>query len=215
MPDKRPRRKSGLGPVEIGFFLYILMVVLDIGMLIVAVMAYKGAQSSDDRKVIKETFITFPTAGHHIQRTEIALASLGIIAHPFLMTRYAMRDSLSGAGMKVFLLKWPLPWHVVNLAAWAVLAAFQAPYVPLLGRDLLPECVYYGSELSQCGCVTASWIFAMLYGVFHLTFALLVLETLGRLRRDAREEEDRAGNRAAHKAAEEKRKQESRLAKAV
>ncbi|RYO74427.1 hypothetical protein DL764_010830 [Monosporascus ibericus] len=200
MPEKYLRRKSGLGPVEIGFFLYILMVVLDIGMLIVAVMAYTGAQSSDDRPVIKETFITFPTAGHHIQRTEIALPSLGIIAHPFLMTRYATRSSLSGTGMKVFLLKWPMPWHVVNLAAWAVLAAFQAPYVPLLGRDLLPECVRYGSELSQCGCVTAGWIFAVLYGVFHQTFILLVLETLRRLHRDAREEEGRPGCRAAYEA---------------
>ncbi|RYP19909.1 hypothetical protein DL765_003057 [Monosporascus sp. GIB2] len=156
------------------------MVVLDIRMLVVAVMAYTGAQSSDDGKAIKETFITFPRAGHHIQRTEIALVSF---THPSLMTRYAMRGSLSGTGMKVFLLKWPLPWHVVNLAAWAVLAAFQGPYVPLLGRDLLPECVYYDSELSQCG--------------------------------DAREEEDRAGNHAAYEAAEEKRKQKSRLAKAV
>ncbi|RYP18236.1 hypothetical protein DL767_009877 [Monosporascus sp. MG133] len=216
MPDKRPRRKSGLGPVEIGFFLCILMVVPDIGMLIVAVMAYTGAQGPDDREVIKETFITFPTAGHHIQRTEIALPSRGIIAHPFLMARYAMCSGLSGTGMKVFLLKWRLPWHVVNLAAWAVLAAFQAPYVPLLGRDLLSECVRYGSELSQCGCVTASWIFAMPYGVFHLAFVLLVLETLRRLRRDAREEGDYAGYCAAYEAAdEEKRKQESRLTKAV
>ncbi|RYP90422.1 hypothetical protein DL770_003454 [Monosporascus sp. CRB-9-2] len=215
MPDKRPRRKSGLGPVEIGVFLYILMVVLDIGMLIVAVMAYTGAQSSDDRKVIKETFITFPTAGHHIQRTEIALPSLGIIAHPFLMARYAMRSRLSRTGMTAFLLKWALPWHVVNLAAWALLAAFQAPYVPLLGRDLLPECVCYGSEMLQCGCVTASWIFALLYGGFHLTFVLLVLETLRSLRRDAREEEDRAGYRAAYEEGEEKGKQKSHLAKAV
>ncbi|RYP37250.1 hypothetical protein DL768_010888 [Monosporascus sp. mg162] len=120
------------------------MVALDIRKPIVAVMAYTGAQSPDDRKVIKEAFITFATAGHHIQWTEITLA----------------------------------------------------PWVPLLGRDLLSECVRYGGKLSQCGCVTASWIFAMLYG-------------------DAREEEDRAGYRAACETAEEKRKRESRLVKAV
>ena len=65
--------------------------------------------------------------------------------------------------LKPVVVKYSLPWHGVYFAAWAVLAAFQADYVPLLGRNRLPECVKYGSELTQCGMVTATWIFAIVF----------------------------------------------------
>lgn len=53
----------------------VLIIMLDIGMMVVAVMAYTGAQSSDDSAIIRDTYITFPGAGDHIQRLEIALVS--------------------------------------------------------------------------------------------------------------------------------------------
>lgn len=66
-------------PLQFGlsvFFLYIFIFLVDIGMLTVSIMAYTGAQDEDDRYVIKHTWITFPAAGHHIQRAEIALVSI-------------------------------------------------------------------------------------------------------------------------------------------
>lgn len=59
----------------------IFIILLDVGMMIVAIMAYTGAQSSEDRAVIKDTHITFPVAGHHIQRLEIAL--VGVSCHTY------------------------------------------------------------------------------------------------------------------------------------
>lgn len=50
-----------------------IVFIVDIGMMIVSIMAYTGAQSEDDRPIIKRTHITFPKYGHHIQRTEIAV----------------------------------------------------------------------------------------------------------------------------------------------
>jgi hypothetical protein len=54
---------------------WVALVVLDMSGMIVNIMAYTGAQSSDDRKVIKETFVTFPKRGDHVQRAMIALVS--------------------------------------------------------------------------------------------------------------------------------------------
>lgn len=70
--------------------------------------------------------------------------------------------------LKPVIVKYSLSWHGVCFVAWTVLATFvlatfQADYVPLLGRKRLPECVKYGSELTQCGMVTATWIFATLF----------------------------------------------------
>ncbi|KAH7324652.1 hypothetical protein B0I35DRAFT_475881 [Stachybotrys elegans] len=134
-------------------------------------MAYTGAQSEDDRAIIKETYITFPPAGHHIQRTEIALASLGIVLHIVLPTYSSVRIeplrkvfSLSEAKKgRISLLKYPVAYSLVATAAWAVCIAFQSDYVPILGTNKLPECVEFGDELSQCGMLTASWILAMIY----------------------------------------------------
>lgn len=53
--------------------IWVFAVLLDIGMMIVSILAYTGAQSEDDTAVIKRTHITFPTAGNHVQRAEIAL----------------------------------------------------------------------------------------------------------------------------------------------
>lgn len=80
MPDPGigPKYPSRLPAVVLGlrllacFFIYLL----DIGMMIVSILAYVGAQSDDSRTVLKRTFITFPPVGYHIQRTEIALVSL-------------------------------------------------------------------------------------------------------------------------------------------
>lgn len=61
--------------VRMPIYTSIFTIILDIGMLIVAIMAYTGAQSYDDSAIIRETYITFPTNAHHIQRLEIALVS--------------------------------------------------------------------------------------------------------------------------------------------
>lgn len=53
----------------------IFIIMLDIGMMVVAIMAYTGAQSADDSATIQDTYITFPDAGDNIQRLEIALVS--------------------------------------------------------------------------------------------------------------------------------------------
>jgi hypothetical protein len=53
----------------------IFAIILDIGMLIVAILAYIGAQTDQDSSIIRETHITFPSNAHHIQRLEIALVS--------------------------------------------------------------------------------------------------------------------------------------------
>lgn len=56
-----------------------------------------------------------------------------------------------------------LPWHFVNLLAWAACVGFQSSYVPLVDYNILPECAEYGSDLTQCGMVTGSWIMALIY----------------------------------------------------
>lgn len=56
-----------------------------------------------------------------------------------------------------------LPWHAIALIGWALCAAFQTSYVPVLGTKMLPECEEYGDELTQCGMVTASWVMAWVY----------------------------------------------------
>lgn len=118
------------------------------------------------------------------------------------MGAYAFRKR-EATPMRLFVLKYPLPWHAACVVAWALLVAFQADYVPMLGRGRLPECVEYGSELSQCGMVTAGWIFAIFYryvgcatvldplpltsnnnrlcSVLHLLFVTLALEMLRRM----------------------------------
>lgn len=55
------------------------------------------------------------------------------------------------------------PWYCVNLIVWAVCVGFQSSYVPLLDVNILPECELYGSELTQCGMVSGSWVLAMVY----------------------------------------------------
>lgn len=74
-PDNIPRQKSPLPVMGVRLLLCLLIYWLDIAMFIISIMAYKGAQSDDSRAVLKTTFTTFPAAGHHIQRTEIALVS--------------------------------------------------------------------------------------------------------------------------------------------
>lgn len=168
-------------------------IILDIGMMIVSIMAYTGAQSSDDRPTIKHTFITFPPAGQHIQRLEIALVRLGWQKQWLLISLGANTSSLlqPSAGLianPAFLIMislpsihvgdkhirsraqrlrrrfWqPLLWHIACLGGWATSVALQARYVPVLGTGKLPECVEYGDELSQCGMVSASWALAMVY----------------------------------------------------
>lgn len=61
--------------VQIVAVMYIFLFLLDVGMLTVSIMAYTGAQGEDDSTIIKHTYITFPAAGDHIQRAEIALVS--------------------------------------------------------------------------------------------------------------------------------------------
>ncbi|KAK7750951.1 hypothetical protein SLS62_007084 [Diatrype stigma] len=204
MPDRGLQSRGfPLRLVQSTVALYIGMFLLDVGTLIVSVMAYSGAHSEDDRPVIQRTYITFPAAGYRIQRAEIALVSapsplrsslksssqnvafdghghteykqdstaaqltqdepqpsLGIIVHGTLMGAYAFLRGEAGRA-RSFARKYPLPWHTACVVAWAVLAAYQADYVPALGRGRLPECVKYGSELSQCGMVTASWVLAI------------------------------------------------------
>lgn len=67
------------------------------------------------------------------------------------------------SGIKCIALSLLLPWHIACLAAWAACVALQAAYVPILGTRKLPECVRFGSELSQCGFVSAAWILAIVY----------------------------------------------------
>ena len=80
MPDPGPviipERKSPLAVNGIRLLLCLFVYWLDIGMFIISIMAYKGAQSDDSREILRRTFITFSPAGHHIQRTEIALVNL-------------------------------------------------------------------------------------------------------------------------------------------
>ncbi|POR37443.1 Uncharacterized protein TPAR_02371 [Tolypocladium paradoxum] len=167
-------------------YLWMFGILLDIGMMIVSILAYTGAQSNDDRAVIRRTYITFPMAGRHVQRTEIALASLGVILNPTLATftmvhMSRLRRTLSRpdvSNIKCITLFLLLPWHIACLAGWLVCVAFQAAYVPILGTRKLPECVRFGSELSQCGFVSASWIIAMLYCVLHLVLLSTVLAML-------------------------------------
>ena len=79
MPDKDlgPKYPSRLPAVVLGLrFLECLFIYwLDIGMMIISILAYNGAQSDDSREILKRTLITFPPVGYHIQRTEIALVS--------------------------------------------------------------------------------------------------------------------------------------------
>lgn len=58
---------------RITFIVLVFTIMLDIGMMIVAILAYTGAHGEEDRPIIQQTKITFTTAGHHIQRAEIAL----------------------------------------------------------------------------------------------------------------------------------------------
>jgi hypothetical protein len=53
--------------------------LLDVTMMIISIMAYTGAASPDDRQIIIDTHITFPPAGHHIQRTEIAMVKISCL----------------------------------------------------------------------------------------------------------------------------------------
>ncbi|KAI1073922.1 hypothetical protein F5B20DRAFT_477812 [Whalleya microplaca] len=168
-------------------WLYIFGILIDIGMLIVSVLAYTGAQGEDDRAVLKHTWITFSPAGHHIQRTEIALPSLGLIVHSCLITIAAIHlsrmnrypfNQLSIDQTRLSILKYSFPWHALCLAVCIILIVFQSTYVPILGMRKLPECEKFGDELTQCGCVSATWIIAIVYSVFHLVSLLVLLNLI-------------------------------------
>ncbi|KAI9152129.1 hypothetical protein HJFPF1_09354 [Paramyrothecium foliicola] len=176
-PPKPPRLLTW------AIWFWVLMIVLDISQMIVNIMAYTGAQSEEDRQVIKDTHITFPPAGHHVQRTMIALPSLGLIMHWVLPTLVSiwlarhMRDfterTTKVTRRKILMV--PIAYHVVCTAVWAVLIAFQSDYVPILGTDKLPECVEYGNELTQCPMLTACWVLAMVVCLTHLILAFILL----------------------------------------
>ncbi|PHH68268.1 hypothetical protein CDD82_688 [Ophiocordyceps australis] len=150
---------------------WVLALLLDIGMMIVSIMAYTGATSQDDRPIIRQTRITFSQAGHAIQRLEIALAALGLIMHPTLLTltflrvgrlrRHGSYPNALGARLAIACVV--VPWHLICLVAWIICAVLQANYVPLRASRQLDECDRFGTELSQCGFVSASWIMAIIY----------------------------------------------------
>ncbi|PHH63658.1 hypothetical protein CDD81_5639 [Ophiocordyceps australis] len=162
---------------------WVLALLLDIGMMIISIMAYTGATSQDDRPIIRRTRITFPQTGHHIQRLEIALAALGLIVHPTLLALTFLRvgrlrrhgSHHNAVGARLVIACFMVPWHLVCLAAWIVCVVLQSNYVPILGSRKLVECNRFGNELSQCGFVSASWIVAMIYCVYHFCLLLVVL----------------------------------------
>jgi hypothetical protein len=163
---------------------YAVLLTLDIAAMIINILAYTGAQSQDDRPIIKNTFITFPPVGDHIQRLEIALPSLGLITHTTLAIMVPLKiGRLSRNGARLSATRcWfalvPLPYHLLCLGAWIASVVLQAEYVPVLGAGKLPECVKFGDELSQCGMVTASWILSMVMCLPEFLFVLLYIQAL-------------------------------------
>lgn len=157
--------------------------LLDVGMMIVAIMAYTGAQSSEDSAVIRDTFVTFPDAGDHIQRLEIALPALSLVVTIALAVLLTMRMRRLGAefnranlvSAQRVVTFFYLPWYSVNLLVWAVCVGFQSSYVPLLDVNILPECEIYGSRLMQCGMVSGTWILAMVFCMVDIMMIVLGL----------------------------------------
>ncbi|KFA78756.1 hypothetical protein S40288_10634 [Stachybotrys chartarum IBT 40288] len=168
--------------------------LLDVTMMIISIMAYTGAASPDDRQIIIDTHITFSPAGHHIQRTEIAMASLGIVANiasavyggvqiGYLRRGFGPEEARRARNR---LLVFPGLWCAASLGAWATCVALQTAYVPILGTRRLPECVEFGDELTQCGMLTASWILAMVYCAVFLAITGILFEILRRLNAETR-----------------------------
>lgn len=161
----------------------IFAIILDIGMLIVAILAYIGAQTDQDSSIIRETHITFPSNAHHIQRLEIALPAISLVVNIALdvliikrVGKLKRQDSLENRlaierAMTFFF----LPWHSACLLTWAFCIGFQSSYVPMLDINILPECAEFGDELTQCGMVSATWILAIIYCLSHIVLIVLGL----------------------------------------
>lgn len=69
----------------------------------------------------------------------------------------------SRRGVERCMLFFFIPWHFASLLTWAFCVGFQSSYVPLLDINILPECTEFGSELTQCGMVSGTWILAIIY----------------------------------------------------
>ncbi|KAF5008840.1 hypothetical protein FDECE_4864 [Fusarium decemcellulare] len=165
--------------------IFITLMIVDIGMLVISILALIGAGSTDDRQVVQEAVIDFPSPGRHIQRAMVALAALGLVSHPTIgvmlvirvgRLRRAMSQENAQRLVKFFIFGL-VPYLIICVAAWAVCLGFQTAYVPLIVPTALPECHYLGPELVQCGMISSTWIGAIIYSLVHIVLLGLVLRT--------------------------------------
>ncbi|KAJ3530319.1 hypothetical protein NM208_g9378 [Fusarium decemcellulare] len=169
--------------------IFITLMIVDIGMLVISILALIGAGSTDDRQVVQEAVIDFPSPGRHIQRAMVALAALGLVSHPTIGVMLVIRVGRLRRAMSqenaqrlvTFFIFGLVPYLIICVAAWAVCFGFQTAYVPLIVPTALPECHYLGPELVQCGMISSTWVGAIVYSLVHIVLLGLVLRTYYRV----------------------------------
>ncbi|KAF4461598.1 hypothetical protein FALBO_11593 [Fusarium albosuccineum] len=143
--------------------IFITLMIVDIGMLAISILALIGAGSTDDRQVVQEAVIDFPSPGRHIQRAMVVLAALGLVSHPTIGVMLMIRVGRLRRAMS--------QENAQRLKA----------YVPLIVPTALPECHYLGPELVQCGMISSTWVGAIVYSLVHIVLLGLVLRTYYRV----------------------------------
>ncbi|KAL1877997.1 hypothetical protein Daus18300_002351 [Diaporthe australafricana] len=146
--------------------IYIAMLCIDIGTLIVSILALTGSFSEDEDPIV----IKFPTLALHVQRLIVAWASISLVASITLalMTSLGMSAKAPSGTKNEFavarrrLLTYFGPWTLASLAVWATCAGLQAQYYALDLESYIPTCRRY-PDLTQCWMVLATWILVLVY----------------------------------------------------
>ncbi|KAL2280971.1 hypothetical protein FJTKL_12109 [Diaporthe vaccinii] len=150
---------------------YIAMLCIDIGTMIVSILALSGSYSEDEDPIV----IKFPTLALHVQRLIVAWASVSLVASITLalMTSLGISPKAPSRNEREFavarrrLLTYFVPWALASLAVWATCAGLQARYYVLDRASYIPTCRRY-PELTQCWMVFATWILVLVYIAMHL-----------------------------------------------